>query len=189
LATTSARADYLLTPFSGGNSTLSVAPGDSFTLDLVLTGGALDTHTSATFNVQFSIAGLDYIGYSWAGTHIGAFDNSSPGIGDLPILIADTTYGSLGSPIDVHLESFTFNAFDTGTLVSLALKVPSDFGPLPASITISAIPETFVGDLGSIPTDAGPSFELRIVPEPSALALAALGLASLIAVARQRKCR
>ena len=47
-------ASYILTPLSDGQDTLVAHPGDSLTLDLVLTSDAADTHNALSIDVTFS---------------------------------------------------------------------------------------------------------------------------------------
>lgn len=170
-------AAYIFTPLSNGQSSLTVNPGDSFVLDLVLASDTSDQHTVAEFDVVFSRPGLRFNGYVWNGSHANSgFDNSDPLNSSLPVVLSDHTRGAAGSSVDVHFDNFTTTPFTSGTLVSMNLTVPSEF--VHDSVTINAVVIAFEGDSGTVATSAGPGFTLT-VPEPSSMAIILSGLAML----------
>ena len=181
-----AQAGYILTPLSGGSSTLDVQRGETFVLDLHLTSDASDTHLSSEFLVLFSQAGLMYVEYSWGtGYTTGGIDDVSvPFIDDLPALIDGTSYGS-PSDVDLYFSNLTDDGqvFAEGIIVSLTLMLPSNWEPLPDSINISALPDLFFDGFTAIPTTAGPAFTLNIIPAPPTAIL----LASVFLLGRRRR--
>jgi hypothetical protein len=190
LTVASAQAAYILTPMSGGASSRTVQPGETISLDLVLTSDASNTHTSAVFDVVFSAEGLRLDSYSWGGSYSSSvFDNSSPLNSALAAMIMRDLNGNAESPIDVHFENFTMSPFGTGTLVSMLLHVPGDFTPVPSTIEINAVSDTITGDDGDVITSNGQTFFLNIVPvpEPSSLALAAAGAIIAFCVFTRRR--
>jgi hypothetical protein len=183
-----AEASYLLTPVSGGSSQLTVAPGNSFALNLVVSSTGADTCTSAVFTVDFSKSGLRLDNYTWGGSFAGsAFDNSTPLKTSLPVIITAATYVPPvnDGKCDLYFDCFTPTPFSTGTLLTLNLTVPAgfDYGS-DGKVLISVVPDTFSAGVGSISTTPGTSF--AVVPEPSMLLLLGAGLAAL---AGRRKLR
>ena len=148
-----ATADYILTPLSGGVSSLNVAPGDTFTLDLVLTSDASDTHLSSEFSLFFSQSGLLYQDYAWGnGYTTGGIDNVSvPYIDDLPTIIDGNSYGS-PADIDLYFSNLTDDGevFGEGILTSLTLMVPSASESVPGSIDIWVVPDLFFDGFGAV---------------------------------------
>lgn len=186
----SATADYILTPLSGGSSTLDVSPGDTFTLDLILTSDAGDEHLSSEFRLLFSQPGLTYLDYMWGvGYTTGGIDDVSvPFIDNLPAIIDENSYGS-PADIDLYFSNLTDDGevFGEGVITSLTLMVPAEWEPVPDSIDIWVVPELFFDGFYAIPTTAGPTFTLNIVPVPATLCL--FGGAALFARRRKRSQR
>ncbi len=179
-----ANAAYTLTPLCGGNGSKTINPGESFTLDMVLSSDASDTSTSADFNVVFSAPGLRYDNYNWYGSYATSIDDySQPGKSDLPLLVDLNSYQPPYDPlpqIDLYFNNYVGDlpapAFGTGKLVSLDFTVPADYTP--GTVTISVQPNDFRSESGDpITTTAGADFQLNIVPEPSAMILLAVSAA------------
>lgn len=147
-------AGMAVTPLSGGLSTLPVAPGGSFSVDLMTSGTPLID--SAVFTVEFSKSGLQLTGYTWGGGFNGTpFDGSLPPQASLPVPVDELTYDTPGSieKVDIYFDSYTATPFAVGTstpLVTLTFTVPVgfDYGT-PSGVTISVVPDTFV--LGEAP--------------------------------------
>lgn len=182
------QADYILTPLSGGLDEITVSPGDSFTLDLILSSNAGDTHLSSAFSLIFSDSGLMYESYSWGAgyTNGGIDDISIPGLGDLPTPITSSSYG-ITPDIDIYFENLTDDGqeFGSGTIISVLLLVPSGWTPLPDTVFISVLPDLFFDGFNPITTTAGPDFTLHIIPAPPCLYL--LAIAGFANVSRRRR--
>jgi hypothetical protein len=187
-AAPTARAAYLLSPLSEGLSSRTVQQGSSFDLDLVLTSSTADTNYACVFTVDFSQPGLQYNSQTWAAPYITAsLDNVStpgPNVTPLPALISPSSYVSRHADAgvsDIYFENFLETAtFATGTLVTLNFTVPADFPT--GTVTITAIPdpgEAFYN--GQSIATTGTTFTLTVipVPEPTSLALLALGFTCL----------
>jgi hypothetical protein len=173
-------ADYLLTPLSGGANSLTVQWGASFTLELELTSNANDQHNSAITEVLFTEPGLVYESYTWGAPYTDdpLYDDSTPGFTVLPTVIdADAFIDPLNPTlIDIELSNVVIGStFGTGTLATLTLSVPDNFGFV-GSIFIVAQPDTFANGFDEIRTTGGPLFELEIIPEPAGMLLLLLGL-------------
>lgn len=177
-----ARGGYTLGPPAGP---LTVMPGDAFDLPILISSDANDESRTALFQVVFSKPGLLLTGYEWSAPYLtgGVDDDSTPHIDLLNAepgaKLVGTTFAD-ASAIDIELT----NALDegkwseNGTLVTLFLKVPDDYVPVPDAIVISVVPDQFLNAnvFGLITTQAGPAFTLNIVPEPSVLAICVVGL-------------
>ncbi len=184
----SASADYILTPLVDGESSAIVDWGDSFTFDLVLTSDAGDVNDSAIFRLGFTEPGLIYESYEWGDPYLSTppYDDSTPLLAELPLAIDQDVFVDPANPslIDIELSNVLIgDTFSAGTLISLSVTVPIDYG-YEGSIYIFAMVDTIGNGFDEIPTTAGPVFELMVVPEPATFA--ALVLASLVAVRRGR---
>jgi hypothetical protein len=188
LDASAARAAYVLTPFSGGFNTITVAPGGSFSLDLVLTSEAADEHNSAIFRVVFSEPGLIYSGFTWQSPYTLAYDDSKPNTG-FDILLDAATLSGPAYPdgvVDIELSNVVEpGTFTTGTLVRLDLAVPADYSGAP-TVYISAAPDTIANGFDIIDTAAGGDFTLN-VPEPAAWTI--VSLVGAVALLRRRAGR
>ena len=196
-------ADYIITPLSDGSSSITVAPGDSFDLDIVVDYalvGDSDVSMSAIFQVIFSSEGLNYKDYAWGAPYLtgGPDGTSDPQLPELATLLDTNSYPSTPSVVDAYMSNSLDDApwFTTGLLVTLTLEVPSDyFGP--DIVTIGVEPDQFFnpnwmpgGDESPlILATAGDDFTLTIVPEPSALLLLAPALLGIAGVVRRRMRR
>lgn len=168
----SAAAAYVMTPMSGGASTIQVMPGDSFALDIMLTSDASDVHNSAIFRAVFSAPGLLYEGYSWSSPYEtgSIFDDSSPFIDDLAVLLDEQSLSGTGYPdgvVDFELSNVVAGGgvFGEGLLASLTFIVPDDFAL--GSVFIDLAPDTIANGFDEIFTAAGSTFELVVIPAPA----------------------
>lgn len=185
----SASAAYMMTPLSGGTNQRTLAWGQSLTLDIVMTSNTApaDTSTSALFQVRFTRAGLIMTSMAWAPPYqTGGFnDFSVPAPADLPMaIIPSTLEGGLypQNLSDIELGNALIGAsFSTGTLVSLTLAIPANYG-YEGPIFISLNPDEIASGFNPIATTAGQVFRLDLVaPTPGGVAAAAIfaGVASL----------
>lgn len=183
-----ATADYTLSPQVGGSDNVTVNPGDSFAVDLVLSSDASDFNTSAIFTVEFSKPGLQYTSYAWSDPYTtgGVDDNSQPHITELPTILTESSYvASFGDPgaVDAYFENFAgAGQFTTGTLLTMSMVVPAGFET--GTFTITAVPDTFDNGTETVPT-SGESMTVNVVPEPAAIGL--LGLAAVSCLRRRRR--
>jgi len=176
---------YVITPLSGGMSKIEIDPRDSkekrtFSLDIVLTSNAADTHLSSEFRVVFSEPGLEYILYAWGTDYTtgGIDDISNPFISGLPLSFIDAASYAPTSDVDLYFSNVTNDNFEfgVGTIMSLMLAVPSNWFQTHQGVyqvEVSVVPELFFDGSFAIPTTAGQVFLLNI-PGPPALALLAL---------------
>jgi len=180
-------ADLTITPRSGGLSSVAVAPGGDFSVDLLTTGsGSFD---SAVFTVEFSKAGLELVSYSWGGSFsTSGFDGSIPSSASLPVTIGDMTYDTPGAveKLDIYFDNFSMTPFAVGgatPLLTLNFNVPSGFAyGAPPEVLLSVVPDTFAN--GGIPMGVqGEQF--TVTPEPGTMAL--LGLGTVAILRRRRK--
>jgi len=176
-----AYGDYLLTPeVTGGGSSATVHPSDSFSVDLVLSSDAnpSDFNTSAIFEVSFSQLGLHYDAYAWLAPY------TTGGPDDL----SDSPGGLITG--NLYYENFLGEGeFTEGPIVTIGLSVPSDFlgGLTEKQVIISAVPDTFDDGNESIPTTSGDPVVITVViPEPATVALLIGPAACLLARRRRR---
>jgi len=182
-----AHADYKITPLSGGLSSIFSGPGDSFSLDLVLTSDTADTHLSSEFRVLFSEPGLKYVSYNWGdGYTTGGQDDISSPCANSQLI--DAASYALTADVDLFFSNLTNDGavFGVGTILSLLLEVPSDWfkhHPGVYQVEVSIVPELFFDGFNVIPTTAGGVFLVNI-PGPAAIGL--LALAGAIRPRRRR---
>jgi hypothetical protein len=190
-----ASASYTLSALSAGASTVSLAPGDSFTLSISLMGDVDDVHTSAIFRTVFSASGLTLLGYSWSAPYItgGVFDDSTPSASSLPLFLTAETLQGSGYPvdtIDIEFSNVTGDtsapppAFASGTLLTLMLQLDSNSANLPSEIIIDLLPDTFANGFTPVEVTAGQAFEVVVVPAP---ATALFALIATAAISRRRR--
>ena len=72
---------------SGGNSSLSVNPGDSFSVDVVMSSDTSDTSTSVLFTVEFDRAGPVYDSYLWSSRFAANDIFLDDTIGEVPLML------------------------------------------------------------------------------------------------------
>ena len=181
-----AQAAYVMSVESGGGGSLSVNPGDSLSLDVVMTRDAADTLASALFTVEFDTAGLEYDSYLWGApfaTNDSFLDVSDPQIAALTTTLATGTYvAGVGDPgtVDVLFDNALLSgSFPDGTLLSLDLTVPLTFAP--GLVNINVVPDFItLNGIDAIATTAGADFVLTILPEPSTMTILALALVALV---------
>lgn len=181
-----AQAAYVMSVESGGGSSLSVNPGDSFSLDVVMTRDGADTFASALFAVEFDTAGLEYDSYLWNApfdTNDAFLDVSNPQIAALTTTLAVGTYvAGFGDPgtVDVLFDNALLaGSFSDGTLLGLDLTVPLAFAP--GSVNINVVPDFItLNGINVITTTGGADFVLTILPEPSTMTILGIALVSLI---------
>ena len=173
----SAHGEYFITALSDGMSDITTLPGNAFTLDIVVTSDAADTHLFSQFRVVFSEGRLEYVSYEWgAGYTTGGVDDlSDPFVSDLSTVIDAGSYAPT-SDVDLYFSNLTDDGavFGIGTIVSLQLYVPlAMYEQFPgiSPIEISVVPELFLDGFDVIPATAGQAFRLYLVPGPSAFGL------------------
>ncbi len=189
-------AGYMLTPSVGGQPSLDVAAGQSFTLDVVLTSDAADQHNSSIFGLLFSSGGLVLEGFEWSSPYVtgGLFDFSKPAWNQFPLALGPDTLSGPGydpNAVDIELSNITgvlgqpVQYFGTGVLATLLFTVPSDWSG-PSQVVISALPDTFAKGFTVIDTQAGDDFVLNIVvPGPAGL----LVLVGVVGIGRRSRRR
>jgi hypothetical protein len=201
---------WTVTPYlAGGTQTsVNINPGDNFTVDFRVTRS--DTGTSpvstgilqsAVFDVNFSVGGLQYTGYTWQSPFtqgVGSFDGSSPNV------YPDNAVPPAAFPVTVsagstsaYLANMTLTGFTLpGTVVSLNFHVPTGFT---SNTVITPIPDTFT-DSNGLGSDSGDNFftysggsfaVISNVPEPSTVAMLVTGGAAALGcvVVRRRRQR
>ncbi len=174
----------------GGSSTADVRPGDSISLDVVLTGNSV--HIANEFAVTFSRGGLILTNFAFGSPYItdGGDDTSVPQLTDLPVTLADDTFGLPGSDVDAKFSNFLGTGnFGTGSVLSFDLDIPVGYAEGVVDISVgntsgSGNP-SFLGTFVDEPIDGINGFALNVVPEPATLAL--LGVGGLVAVMRRRR--
>ena len=179
----------MATPLSGGSDSLTRLPGQTFTLDLVLTSDDSDEINSAIARLLFSGPGLRLLSYDWSMPFENGSitDDSTPAHGTLPVDIDDMTLSGLGYPdnvVDIEFSNVILSSdrFADGTLVSMVFEVPTDYEG-DDEIVITAFPDTLANGFDEIATTPGETFTLTI-PSPASLALA--GMAGVVAMRRRR---
>ena len=164
-------------------------PGDSVSLDLVISGlgnGAPDSLGDFDIDISFDASALSFLGYT-LGTSLGdvglgeAFDGS---FGDLGGGLVNLAEVSLLFPFE--LDALQADTFTLATLdFSVDVLAPGD------STTVDIDTVWALGDGFGLPltVDAANSAVIRnaAVPEPSLLALVALGLTGVGFASRRRK--
>lgn len=179
LAALPAHAAYMITPMSAGSNARSVNWGEAFTLDLVITSNASDSHTSAIVQTRFTRSGLVLESYSWGAPYQtgGVFDDSIPAMSQLPMPLTAGILSGPGYPlnlVDIEFSNVLIgSSFGQGTLVSMQLRVPANYGFI-GSVFISLNPDQFFSGFSEVPTAAGQVFTLNIVPAPATAVLAAM---------------
>lgn len=179
IAVTAAYGEYTLTPKVGGAGVVKKDPGESFTIDFLLTSDANDVCTSAVLEVGFSRDGLRFDSYAWGSPFEtgGWADGSDPSPEMGPLLNS----GDLISG-NVYFDNFVETGeYSTGVLLALTLTIPSDF-PAVGSVAINVLPHPdlwFENDSGPVSARRGTDLIVQ-VPEPATMSLLVLGALALM---------
>lgn len=181
-----------------------VLPGGTFQVDAVLSDAGLPVppnpaalHDRARFDV--GVTGPRFLidnAYLWDALYASGGPNDfsvpkvDPGTLLFPAgvkpLITNNLYPATPTRADMHFENTVTvpgQKFGVGTLVTLTLKVPGDAVP-GEQFLIAPFPSLFVNGSSFIPSSAGSSLGVVVVPEPATLVL--LGLGGLAAIRRRR---
>lgn len=189
-----AHAQYVVTARSLGLDSRTVAPGETFSLDIAITGAAGDRHQAAVFRVVFSYAGLEYDAYAWAGPYEnGTLDDfSTPDDSMLPLLLDADSLAGPAFPLgvtDIEMQNvLPLGApdFTSGKLLTLTLRVPLDWSG-PDQVQINVVPDQFTRFVGgqeiAVPAAAGTPFTL-VVPAPG---IGAAGVFLMMAAGCRRR--
>jgi len=158
-------------------SSQNAMPGDTVSLDLVVSDLGTDLIGDFDIDIAYDAAALSFLGYT-----LGS------GLGDISLFEADDfSWGDLGGLINLAEVSYLFDyeldPLQPGTSLTLAtLDFKVDVLNLGSSTTVSVDTVWAIGDAYGQPMQVG-SFGDGIiknpdaaVPEPSVLALMALGL-------------
>jgi len=170
--------------------TLSLAPGESFNAQVVLTGDVGDKNDSAVFRLVFSQPGLEFASgwLQWGAPYTtGGLDDFSSPSATTSGTIDVATHTDVVHPFDVDasFENLTDNFgdyFTTGALVSFSLAVPVGFAPGP--VTIQFVPESFTAGASIVEVDAGAALTINVIPSP---AVGTIGIALVYAFPRPRR--
>lgn len=176
---------YTLTPMSDGLNERTVALGQPFTLDVVITSDTADVHTSAVFQTRFTRAGLVLTGIEWGTPYVsgGPFEDTVPVRAALPVALGpDTLVGGSYPPALTDIElgnALIGSTFGVGTLVTLQFTVPAN-PALVGTTFISLNPDQIFNGFTPVSSRAGQVFTLNVViPSPGAGAVLAAGLLGL----------
>jgi hypothetical protein len=170
---------------TGGQSSLTLNPGETFSGAVLLQASPGDRFDFALFRLVFSEPGLSFSsGWSqWSSpfTTGGLDDFSTPSSNSAGIIDANSYLDVLApGVVDVSFENLTDNFGDyffTGMLVSFTLTVPSDFQP--SAFTVAFAPEIFSDGTETVAVSAGSSLAVTVVPAPAsalAMLIAACGM-------------
>ena len=178
---------------AGGQSSLTLNRGDTFSGAVLLQGSSGDRFDFASFRLVLTEPGLSFAsGWSqWSSpfTTGGLDDFSTPSSNSAGIIDANSYLGVLAPGIvDVSFENLTDNFGDyffSGMLLSFTLTVPVDFQP--GAFTVSFAPEIFTDGTETVATSAGGSLAVTVVPAPAGCVVLVAGAAGLIRRRRGRR--
>lgn len=176
-----AHADYIVSLSSGGQTAISVNPGDSFDVDIVLTSDAADEVDALSVIVEFTEVGLAY--ESHALNALGLFvDHSVPASGSL---VQAGTYSFTPIAVDLRLSGGDpiSSTFTQGVFATLTLSVPNDYS---GDSSIGLAPLLDEASRFGIPVagTSGDGLVVNVIPEP--VLAGPVALLSLLAVRRRR---
>ena len=172
---------YSLTPTSDGLNQRTLNWGETFTIDMTITGDAsLPQFNSAIFQVRFTQPGLIFNDYVWDEPFNTGdlFDDSKPGRGALPMPIEGDTFEDPQSPglNDIEFSNVSISGdYDSGDIVSLTLTVPQNYGHT-GSLFVSVAPDTFADGFNQLTVEGGQVLELTIIPAPSSSVILCAGI-------------
>ncbi len=188
-----AHAGYVMSASSGGQSSVTVGLGESFTLDLFLDSNDGAVHNSAIFRIEFSDGGMLYENYVWGGPYEtgGLFDDSNPFIDNLPVLLDAGLVAGVGFPtdvVDIEMSNVSFaGPFSTGLLASLTFTVPLEWSG-PTTVSISLVNDTIANGFEIVDVDIAGDFLVNIViPGQGSLALLAVAALASPGASRRRR--
>lgn len=165
-------SDFRFSAYSGGLSTISVAPGDTFYVDIEVACNMGQTFNSIVLDSIFSAPGLQLTSTTWGGVFASSPFNTV------------TPNPSATNVSNVILQGFSFSPSSGGLIATMGLKVPETFAT-PTSLLITPQIDTLT--LGpsdyinvGLPTSAyyTEPLSVNVVPEPATwglMLLAALG--------------
>jgi hypothetical protein len=187
-APSTTKASMILTLESGGSDRVSVLPGASFDVQVVVRAlSEPDQFTSSIFQIILDAEGLILEQYAWSQPfETGSiFDDGTPSAAELPLVITtETLVGPGHAPglIDFELSNVAefgaMQVLSSGvTLVSMRFSIRADWAG-PESFTISAVADTFADGFEVKEVIPGESLAVNVVPAPGGFAfLSAIALA------------
>ena len=192
LASSSASAafNYDMSLLSGGADQVTVGPGDTLTVDLILgTTDALTEHDGNDLLVSISHDGFDLSSFNWMSPFVTGGASDYTRVAPSPAPSGNGLLGTLPQPV-TNAFGIKFGAntdqygdlFGTGTLLSFDLAVPASYAGEVVTLDVSGSFTEFVNTYEDwVGTSTGP---LTLVPEPATLML--LGLGGLAVLRRRR---
>lgn len=174
-------SDFSFRATSGGLSTISVGPGDTFYVDIEVADNKAQTFDSIVLDSIFSTSGLELVSTTWGGVF-----SSSP-------FNSVTPNPSAANVSNVILQGFSFTPSSGGLIATLGMKVPGSFST-PASLSITPQIDTLT--LGptdyissGLPTSAyyTEPLSVNIVPEPATWVLVLSAVLGGVVAWRRRR--
>lgn len=171
---TIAKGAYLLTPSIAGQSQATVLPGQSFTIDLTLSGLSSDQHDACEFLVSFTAPGLVMTSYTWGSPYSMQFDLSTPDDAQLPVMLTPELLQGGVHPdgiVDISFSNLTDSGlYGSGLLLSVGLMVPTDWTG-PEAFQVQVIPDQFTRGFVGVPVSSSGLLTVT-VPAPFTPAVA-----------------
>ncbi|MEM7621784.1 MAG: hypothetical protein AAF235_01110 [Planctomycetota bacterium] len=182
----------------GGEETITVMPGETFSFQVTLTTPNAEQFDTAVFRLSFTEPGLVYGAdwYDWQAPFAdgGTFDFTEPPPSAGSVITVDTFTDAVDPlAIDVRFENLLETFGDLaggGHLATATFTVPLDF-PVPAggetTLFVRALPELFFNGVETevLDVEEGAFLRLVVVPAPGAFSLAAV--AAAICARRRRR--